>query len=473
MKRLTPIALGLFTIAPLFGAEPWSTYRGNAQRTGNTDDQPGPATPKVAWVLKSQEHFLAAPVPAGDRLLVAGLGAFNVATVQALAVNPKAQPRVVFSRSTPLLKLPTVSSPALSSGKLVFGDGMHQTDGAVLHCLTTERGLPLWQLPVPGKLVHLEGSPTVDSGRVYVGGGNAGVLAVELDRVTLDGKEYDLDAVQKLMARRWQELLAKYEDEKKKDPDFAVPPTEEQLPKPTPRIAWQQGRDRWHIDAPIALAGERVLAASAFLDREKIGDRALLCLEAKTGELRWRTPLAVNPWGGPSVAGDLVVLGGSTIGFEPSAIRGAKGTIAAFGMSDGRAKWQRDLPGGVVSCVALVKDMAVATATDGHVYAFDVATGEPRWRYDAKAPFFAPVAIGGGVVYAADLRGRVHALDLKTGTSRWTFDVAADPAVKAPGMIYGGPVLQGGRLFFATCNLDNAKGRAATAVICLDSATTP
>src|SRR5919204_573107 len=87
-----------------------------------------------------------------------------------------------------------VSSPGVAKGRLVFGDGMHQTDGATLHCLQADGGLPLWQLPVPGKLVHLEGSPTVAEGRVYIGGGAAGVLCADLNRVTLDGKEMDLPA---------------------------------------------------------------------------------------------------------------------------------------------------------------------------------------------------------------------------------------------------------------------------------------
>ena len=105
-------------------------------------------------------------------------------------------------------------------------------------------------------------------------------------------------------------MLAKYEEEKKKDPEFAVPPSQDMLPKPAPVKLWQQGEKKWHVDAPVAVAGDRVLAASAYLDHEKVGDRALLCLDAKSGEVKWRTPLAYNPWGGPTVAGETVIVGG-------------------------------------------------------------------------------------------------------------------------------------------------------------------
>jgi outer membrane protein assembly factor BamB len=110
----------------------------------------------------------------------------------------------------------------------------------------------------------------------------------------------------------------------------------------------------------------------------------------------------------------------------------------------------------------------VATATDGRVRAFDLATGERRWVYEGKTPFFAAPAVAAGVVYAGDLLGGVHALGLADGTPRWKLDLGTHPDVKAPGMIYGGPVVHGGRLFVATCNL--AEGPFAnrpTVVVCL------
>ena len=71
--------------------------------------------------------------------------------------------------------------------------------------------------------------------------------------------------------------------------------------------------------------------------------------------------------------------------------------------------------------------------------AFDLADGERRWIYDAKTPFFAPVAVAGDVAYAGDLQGVIHAIDLADGTAKWKLDLGTDP-MKAPGMIYGGPV---------------------------------
>jgi outer membrane protein assembly factor BamB len=466
-RWLSWVFLGVLAVPCAAAAEGWSTYRGNPQRTGNTDGKAGPAEPKVLWVHKSRDHFITSPVPAGDRLFISGLGAFNVPTFYALSADPKAAKRELWTKSAPFIKQPTVSSPAVVDGMVIFGDGMHQTDDAFLYGLRLDRGFPLWQLPVRGKLVHMEGSPTVAGGKAYIGGGAAGVLGVDFRRVTLAGKEMSLAEAQKVLDKKWKELLAKYEADKKKDPDFAVPPSEEQLPRPAPRLLWQQGKNKWHVDAPVALAGGRVLAASAYLDKEKLGDRALYCLDARDGTVKWRTPLKLNPWGGPAVLGKLVVVGGSTIGYDTKALKGARGEVVALNLDDGKVKWRKTVPGGVVSCVALAGNLAVATATDGKVRAFDLEKGGRRWIYDAKSHFFAPPAVAGGVAYAGDLKGVVHAISLATGRGKWTLDLGTAAEVKAPGMIYGGPVVQGGRLFVASCNLEGANAQKPTVVVCV------
>jgi outer membrane protein assembly factor BamB len=447
-------------------AEPWTTFRGNAQRTGCTDGKDGPKTPAVVWFYKSQDHFIAAPLPYGDKLYLSGLGPLNVASFYCFDADPKAKERIAWSVRTPYLKLPTVSSPAVMNGTLIFGDGMHQTDGAILHGLRLEKGLPLWQYPVPGTLVHLEGSPTTANGKVYLGGGAAGVLCVDPSRLTLDGKEQTPAEIQKVLDKKWAELEEQYQKDLKKDPDFAVKPNPDQLPKPAPVLAWQQGKEKWHVDAPVAAAGDLILVASAYLDKEKVGDRALFALDAKTGDIKWRKQLPINPWGGPSVVGKTVVIGGSTTAYTTQDLKKAKGFVAAYNLDDGKELWISEVQGGVLGCVALTKDLAIATATDGKVRAFDLANGERKWIYDAKMPFFAPVAVDSTTAYASDLKGVIHAIHLMDGTLKWKFDLGAEP-IKSPGMVYGGPVLSGGKLYVATCNLEGPFVRQPTVVACI------
>jgi outer membrane protein assembly factor BamB len=460
-------SLFLACLAPLHAAEPATTYRGNSQRTACTDDKAGPTAPKVLWAFKAEDHFIASPLPVGDRLYLSGLGGLNVPTLFCFSTEPKTDKRVLWKKTAPVLTRASVSSPAVVGGKLIFGDGMHQDNGGYLHCLSAEKGDPVWQYPVPGDLVHLEGSPTVFDTRVYLGGGGAGVLCVDLNRLTLDGKEMDAAAMRKILDEKWAKLQAQYEEDKKKNPEFAIKPSLDMLPKPAPVRLWQTGQEKWHVDAPVALAGDRLLVASAFLDKEMVGDRALFSLDARTGKIEWRTPMKLNPWGGPSVSGKTVVVTGSTIGYDYKAIKGAKGFVAAYDLSDGKEKWHKDVPGGVVGCAALTQDLAIVTATDGKVRAFDLATGDRRWIHDSKTPYFAPPAVDGGVMYAGDLRGVIHAISLADGNVKWTLDLGSDPEVKAPGMVYGGPVVHGGRIYVATCNLDGPAARQPTTVVCI------
>lgn len=468
MNRLLAALLALVaSIAPAADPGPWATYRGNPQRTGNTDGKPGPDKPAVLWVVKSQDHFVAAPVPVGENLYVSQLGAFNRPTVSVFPATSSGEPKAAWTRSAPYLRLASVSSPAVAGNLLVFGDGMHQDSGGVLHCLTADTGRPLWQLPMPGDLVHLEGAPAVANGKVYMGGGAAGVVCVELDKALLDDKEVTPAEVAKLQDARWKDLLAKFEAAKKKDPDLAVPPTEDDLLKPAPKRVWQKGEKKWHADAPVCVAGDVVLACTSFLEKEKLGERAVYALNPATGETVWTRELKLNPWGGASADGDTVVVTGSTIGYYFAELKGAKGDVSAFDRKTGNPKWRKEIPAGVVGCAAIADGVVVTTATDGKVRAFALADGDRKWIYDCKGPVFAPPAVAGGVVYVGDLSGKIHACDLKTGAAKWVLDLGTDPAVKAPGMVYGGVTVHGGKLFVGTCNLEGPNARQPTAFVCV------
>ena len=151
------------------------------QRTGCTDGKAGPGHARRCCGC-SRRRSTSSPSPVPRRRPAVRLRPGRLQhRRRSTASTPTRRPRSASPgrRRTPCLKLPTVSSPAVADGKLIFGDGMHQTNGAVLYCLEPDKGTPLWQLPVPGTLVHLEGSPTVADGKVYLGGGAAGVLCVD------------------------------------------------------------------------------------------------------------------------------------------------------------------------------------------------------------------------------------------------------------------------------------------------------
>jgi outer membrane protein assembly factor BamB len=265
---------------------------------------------------------------------------------------------------------------------------------------------------------------------------------------------------------KWKELSEQYEKDKLKDPDFAIPPNEDALPKVMPRKLWQAGNEKWHVDSAVAVVGENLLAASAALEVERTGDRALFCLNAADGQVKWRAPLALNPWGGPTVADNAILLGCSSIRFDPKEIPG-RGEVVAINPDTGAVMWRKQYPGGIVSAVAAAGGLAIFTAADGKVRALSIADGQEKWTYDARAPLFAGPAVGAASAYAADLKGRVHSLRLADGKPNWVLDLATDPAVSAPGSVYGSPVLHQGRLYVATSNLEAGADQQKTVVVCI------
>ena len=449
-------------LASVTGAQEWPGHRGGPARTGSVDGKPGPATPKILWSYASKEHFLAPTAVGADRLLVVAMGAFNSGSVRAFgALDGKP----VWNKSAPLVRLPTVGTPAVVGGMLYLGEGMHQTDGSSLHAMRAADGRSLWRLEVPGELVHIEASPSVVDGRVYVGAGSGGVLCADGARVTLEGKELPLAEAAAAVDAKWKVLVDAYEKDKKKDPDFAIPPNEATLPCPAPKLVWEKGKGAWHVDAPVLAVKDRVYVASAFLDKEQKGVRALFCLNAADGAELWKAPLALNAWGGATLAGDLLLVPCSSIRYDAKELPDAKGEIVAIKAADGGVAWRRPTSGAVLATLAAVGDLAIACDTSGQVTAMDVKTGQPKWTSKTGHPYFAGAAAAGDVVYTADIEGVLHALGLADGKKRWSLDVAAE--LKAPGMVYGGPALHGGRIYLATANLEGKAAGGATAVVCI------
>ncbi len=468
-KILTTSAFALsalLAVAPVSAAEPgdWPTYRGNTARTGNIDGKDGPASAKVLWVHATKDQFVAAPAIGDKALYLPAIGSFNTPFFHALSLDPAASSRVLWSVKPPAVRQVIVSSPALVGDDLIFGDGQHLTDGAIMRAISAADGFPVWELSVPGQLVHIEGAVSVAGGKVYFGAGHAGVYCLDPAALVLDGKEMPrAEALAKVQVQ-WKQLLARYEDQKKKDPDFAVRPTTDALPKPAPKVLWQKGAGaggQWHVDAPVTVEGDRVLVSSAFLDKEQQGKRSLIALNAGDGSQAWEVPLMANPWGGATIAGEgpgaKAIVGCSTVGMYLSLIGAAKGEVMAVNLADGKVAWKKPVKGGVVSAIAVKDNLAVFTATDGKVRAFDIATGASKWLYDGGAPFFAGAAIASGTAYAADIQGVVHAIKLADGSPVWKLDLVADPAVKlgAGSRVYGSPIVHGGRLYVATCNIES------------------
>ena len=134
-------------VHPSLAAEPdGRPTAATPQRTGNTDGKAGPASAaRSSGPCKAKDHFIAAPVAARRpplRLRPRRLQRLDV-------LRPRRRPQGQAARrldedDAAPRSCPRVSSPAVVGGKLIFGDGMHQTDGAVAATASTSTtGPPL------------------------------------------------------------------------------------------------------------------------------------------------------------------------------------------------------------------------------------------------------------------------------------------------------------------------------------------
>ena len=246
--------LCVFVVNPAFAAEP------AGRRIAATPSAPAtptarPAPPNPPFCGCSQARSISSP-----RRRRPATASSSPASAPSTSPRSTASPSIPrptrashWTKTTPFLKLPTVSSPAVVGDKLIFGDGMHQTDGGARSIASAStRDGPTGNCRCRATLVHLEGSPTVVDGKVY--------RRRRLGRRALRGHEprdagrqgNGPAAIQKILDAKWAELQAKYEVDKKKDPTARrCRRARTSCRSRRPCWLWQQGKDKWHVDAPV------------------------------------------------------------------------------------------------------------------------------------------------------------------------------------------------------------------------------
>ena len=128
MKIRSAILAGILVVCGTSApAADWPTARGNAQRTGCVDGKAGPVKGgKVLWVHESTDQYISVGSPGGNAIYVPALGTLNSGVMAAVSteVGADAGKRVLWSKSQPSIKLPTVCPPAVVGNRLIFGDGL-------------------------------------------------------------------------------------------------------------------------------------------------------------------------------------------------------------------------------------------------------------------------------------------------------------------------------------------------------------
>lgn len=323
----------------------------------------------------------------------------------------------------------------------VDGDRAYVAADSLLRCVQVDTGAPCWTRPLG---VHRSlGARAVvgDADRVYLNHFDT-VWAVDKAsgrvawRTTVD--DFEGVDLQSLAANATHlalggvgEVVRIRKADGGIDRRLAVPPSDSTAPEPfvfSPALASDgtlfvptffrrndgrffeggvravaaDGSVRWQIRAPnrtyqtpdgstytagggvhgVALSGDRVVYA--------IG-QSVVAVDRQTGARVWEHFTQAQGYGvGPTVAGDLVVIGSTT------------GRLYALDAATGAVRWETPLTGGVLAFAAREGE-TIYQIDDGYgeLWALDATTGDVRWRRyppehdaDSDATFRTPPGVG-------------------------------------------------------------------------------
>ena len=117
--------------------------------------------------------------------------------------------------------------------------------------------------------------------------------------------------------------------------------------------------------------------------------------------------------GGPSVAGDLVLIGS------------LDGQLYALSAQDGKERWNAQMTSEIIAPPAFADGLVVVRTNDGRLSGINANDGSRKWVFDQSVPALslrgnsAPL-IANGVVYDGFDNGRVVAVRLQDGVELWS-----------------------------------------------------
>lgn len=212
-----------------------------------------------------------------------------------------------------------------------------------------------------------------------------------------------------------------------------------------PQPSAGRGALAWRVSLPAALASCLTLADGVLYACD--ADGKLHALDAATGKPRWQQPVDLGEWRvyrQIAVADDLVLVGPTDSRTIPQADK----AVLALEAASGAVRWRSPLAARLVSDPATAGEGVYAATSDGHAVSLALVDGAVRWRVSLRSVgLAAPAAAGDLVVFGGD-KGLLTALAATDGSEVWSFQAEPDPQWGA-GLPYP-PACVEGRIY-VTC----------------------
>ena len=363
----------------------WPMFRGDPERRGNGGGDEPPADGGLVWSYAADaKTFFASPAVVGNRVYVSSADKGPLRDRGAIYCLDADSGGLVW-KAAPSGYVATFSSPVVAGRYLVCGEGLHYTLNARVFCMDVLRQEVLWTYTTHG---HVESTPCIDKGRVYVGAGDDGYYCFRIE------------------------------------PDGAPSGSGHAV------VLWHAPHERCpDADTSPAVHDGRVVVGCG------MHGNTICCLDADTGAEMWRVPTPYPVFGAPTLVGGRVVVGMGNGNFVESAEEvkrkeldnlrkqgktaaelaaaektlGPAGEVWCLDEKTGQVLWKFIAGDVVLGAVAAGKDRLFFAARDGYVYALSTA-GKELGRWNAHAPIVASPALSGGNVYVVTETGKLYGL---------------------------------------------------------------
>lgn len=405
------------------GNAEWTMFRGGPERRGycpGDADDPGQPGRNWTFIRDSIKTFYSSPAVVGNRVYVAAAD-YGPLTDRGAIYAIDAQTGVLAWEYSSGGYRATFSSPAVSGKYLVCGEGLHETRDARIVCLDLERseqdrrGVRLWEQRTKS---HVESSPCIAGGRVYIGAGDDGVYCIELE------------------------------------PDAGG----------NPRIVWHlDGKDYPDAESsPVAVDGK------VYFGLGETG-HAICCVDAATGKEVWRIETTYPVFGCPTIAGGRLYIGMGNGNFVETAEQvrekklaamraagyseaeiaaaaerlGPAGEVWAVNPATGATAWKSRVGRTVLGGIAAVEDRLYFGSNDGFFRCVSTDGREVRKR-NARSAIIGSPAVAASHVYFVTQEGMLHCLDAQSLEPVW------EMRIDSGGQSFSSPAVAHGRVFVGT-----------------------
>jgi outer membrane protein assembly factor BamB len=342
------------------GGADWTMFRANLARTGAAGSASGPAQAGILWAYKDPQARVAdlssSPAVVGDRVYTGSAQASVFDSTGMVYCLEAGTGKRIWQFQT---EKQVFSSPAVVGGKVFIGEGLHVDTNCKLYCLDAASGKKLWATTTKS---HTESSPAVVGNRVYTGAGEDGVycldaatgkpvwhqggMHIDVSPAVANGRVYLGTGYGKLAAMA--------------------------LDAATGKPAWSTPCDV-PVWGPPAVSDRYVYFGIGNGDFVKSADNpkgGVWCLEGATGKQAWRTDLP------DAVVTAIMVQSGK-------AFAGCRdGKVYALDAATGSIAWSAPCGGPVVASPAADGTHLYVAGGAGQVLCFEQGTGKPAWTLD-------------------------------------------------------------------------------------------